>query len=146
MTPGARVAAKIEVLDAVLLGVPAEKALTNWGRNNRFAGSKDRAAIRDLVFQPIRCRRASGAWPDASSARGWAIGALRANDIDPAELFTGAGHAPAELDPQEVVALELSERDPWDLQDWTINELISSYGDVQAQELAQVLRLSLLHL
>ena len=42
MTPGARVAAKIEVLDAVLLGVPAEKALTNWGRNNRFAGSKDR--------------------------------------------------------------------------------------------------------
>lgn len=140
MTPGARVAAKIEVLDAVLLGVPAEKALTNWGRNNRFAGSKDRAAIRDLVFQAIRCRRSSGAWPDASSARGWAIGALRANDIDPAELFTGAGHAPAELDPQEVVALELSERDPWDLQDWTINELISSYGNVQAQELAQVLR------
>ena len=61
MTPGARVAAKIEVLDAVLLGVPAEKALTNWGRNNRFAGSKDRAAIRDLVFQAIRCRRSSGA-------------------------------------------------------------------------------------
>jgi 16S rRNA (cytosine967-C5)-methyltransferase len=140
MTPGARVAAKIEVLNAVLLGVSAEKALTNWGRNNRFAGSKDRAAIRDLVFQAIRCRRSSGAWPDAGSARRWAIGALRANDTDPAELFTGAGHAPAELDAQEIEAPALSAHDPWDLQDWTINALISSYGDVQAQEIAQVLR------
>ena len=140
MTPGARVAAKIEVLDAVLLGVPAEKALTNWGRNNRFAGSKDRAAIRDLVFQAIRCRRSSGAWPDAGSARRWAIGALRANDTDPAELFTGVGHAPAEMDAQEVEAPALSAHDPWDLQDWAINSLISGYGDVQAQEIAQVLR------
>ena len=56
MTPGARLAATIEVLDTVLLGAPAEKTLTNWGRNNRFAGSKDRAAIRDLVFQAIRAQ------------------------------------------------------------------------------------------
>ena len=57
MTPGARVAAQIEILEAILLGVPAEKALTNWERGNRFAGSKDRAALRDLVFQALRCRR-----------------------------------------------------------------------------------------
>ena len=51
MTPGARVAAMIQILGSVLEGIPTEKALTNWGRSNRFAGSKDRAAIRDFVFQ-----------------------------------------------------------------------------------------------
>ena len=50
MTPGARVAAQIDILEAILSGVPAEKALTNWARGNRFAGSKDRAALRDLVL------------------------------------------------------------------------------------------------
>ena len=29
MTPGARVAAQIDILEAILSGVPAEKALTN---------------------------------------------------------------------------------------------------------------------
>jgi len=66
MTPGARISAMIEVLDSILVGVPTEKALINWGRGNRFAGSKDRAAIRDLVFQAVRCRRSAGAWPNVS--------------------------------------------------------------------------------
>jgi len=140
MTPGARIAASIEVLDAVLVGAPAEKTLTNWGRNNRFAGSKDRAAIRDLVFQAIRCRRTSGAWPVAHSARAWAIGSLHANDEDPVEVFTGAGHAPEELTADETIRPELSELDVWDLQDWTIQNLIEFYGDHQAWEIAQVLR------
>ena len=51
MTPGARVAAAIEILDMIGDGQPAEQVLTRWGRGNRFAGSKDRAAIRDYVFE-----------------------------------------------------------------------------------------------
>ncbi|TAG23989.1 MAG: RsmB/NOP family class I SAM-dependent RNA methyltransferase, partial [Rhodobacterales bacterium] len=43
MTPSARLAAAIEVLDRILAGSPAERALTNWGRASRFAGSGDRA-------------------------------------------------------------------------------------------------------
>ena len=81
MTPGARVAAMIQILDSVLEGIPTEKALTNWGRSNRFAGSKDRAAIRDFVFQAIRCRRSAGAWPRPLSARAWAIGSLSLNKL-----------------------------------------------------------------
>jgi 16S rRNA (cytosine967-C5)-methyltransferase len=50
MTPAARVSAAIEILDAVLDGARAETALARWGRANRYAGSKDRAAIRDHVF------------------------------------------------------------------------------------------------
>ena len=49
MTPAARLSAAIEVLDAILLGQAPEMVLTNWGRANRFAGSGDRGAIRDLV-------------------------------------------------------------------------------------------------
>ena len=38
---------------AVLGGAPAEKTLTAWARANRYAGSGDRAAIRDVRGQ--RC-------------------------------------------------------------------------------------------
>ena len=46
MTPAARLSAAITVLDQVLAGQSAEQALTNWGRASRFAGSGDRAAVR----------------------------------------------------------------------------------------------------
>ncbi|MDP5360783.1 MAG: RsmB/NOP family class I SAM-dependent RNA methyltransferase, partial [Paracoccaceae bacterium] len=49
MTPGARIAAAIAVLDDIGDGAAAEKALTTWARGSRFAGSKDRAAVRDHV-------------------------------------------------------------------------------------------------
>lgn len=53
MTPAARLSAAIELLDATLAGEPAERALTRWARASRFAGSKDRAAVRDLVYDAI---------------------------------------------------------------------------------------------
>lgn len=56
MTPAARIAASIECLDHYLTGQPLERVLTNWARGARYAGSKDRAAIRDIVFQSVRCR------------------------------------------------------------------------------------------
>ena len=97
MTPGARISAMIEILETVLAGVPTEKALTNWARARRFAGSKDRAAIRDYVYQAVRCRRSSGAWPSPGSARTWALGSLRQQGADIGALFNGLGHAPAVL-------------------------------------------------
>ncbi|MEO1307008.1 MAG: RsmB/NOP family class I SAM-dependent RNA methyltransferase, partial [Pseudomonadota bacterium] len=48
MKPAARVAAAIDILDRVLAGDPAERCLTNWARSNRYAGSGDRHAVRDL--------------------------------------------------------------------------------------------------
>lgn len=94
MTPGARIAAAIEVLDRIGTGARAEVALTNWGRANRFAGSGDRAAIRDHVFAALRCRRSFAALGGAETGRGLMLGALRAAGTDPATLFTGEGHAP----------------------------------------------------
>ena len=54
MTPAARLSAAIGILDRVLGGAVAEKTLTNWARGNRYAGSGDRHAIRDLVFDALR--------------------------------------------------------------------------------------------
>jgi len=139
MTPGARVAAQIDILEAILSGVPAEKALTNWARGNRFAGSKDRASVRDLVFQALRCRRSAGALPKPRSARAWAIGTLRANGSDPNEFFTGIAHAPAALHADDVPSLP-TDRDRLDLQDWVIDLLTEEYGAAQTAEFGAVLR------
>lgn len=53
MTPAARVQAAIEVLDDILGGVPAEKALTGWARRSRFAGSA--TAPRSGIMCSVPC-------------------------------------------------------------------------------------------
>lgn len=97
MTPAARIAAAIEVLDRNLAAMPAEKALTTWAREHRFAGSKDRAAIRDYVFDALRRRASYAMLGGGESGRALMIGALRAAGADPETVFTGEGYAPAPL-------------------------------------------------
>ncbi len=92
MTPAARFSAAIEVLDRILAGSPVEQTLTNWGRGNRFAGSGDRHALRDLVFQALRCRRSLAALGSGLTGRGLVLGLARAAGDE--ALFTGVGHAP----------------------------------------------------
>jgi 16S rRNA (cytosine967-C5)-methyltransferase len=130
MTPAARLAAAIEVLDRILAGAPAERALTNWARASRYAGSGDRAAVRDLVFDALRCRRSFAALGGAETGRGLILGGLRAAGIDPAAAFRGGAHAPAPLAPGEgadpgplpdLVAL--------DCPDWLAPALGASLGD-----------------
>ena len=78
MTPAARLSAAIEVLDRILTGAAPEMVLTNWGRANRFAGSGDRAAIRDLVYDCLRCKRSFAALGGAMTGRGLVLGGARA--------------------------------------------------------------------
>ena len=101
MTPAARLSAAIAVLDRILAGEAAEAVLTAWGRGSRFAGSGDRAAVRDLVYDALRCRRSHAALGGGLSGRGLILGGLRAAGVEPATLFTGVGHAPAPLGPDE---------------------------------------------
>ncbi len=132
MTPAARVAAAIEVLDAWLTGAPAEKLLTTWGRTHRFAGSKDRAAIRDHVWQAIRCRRSFSALGGAETGRGLMIGGLRAAGQDVQAAFTGEGHAPAPLAFEEAKATtlaDLPESVQLDCPEWLAPALKASLGD-----------------
>jgi 16S rRNA (cytosine967-C5)-methyltransferase len=129
MTPAARVGAAIEVLDGWLAGGAAERLLTTWARGNRYAGSKDRAAVRDLVFDAIRCRRSYAARGGAETGRGLMIGALRAAGRDPAELFTGEGYAPVALGPEDGPGRDdLGEAERLDCPDWLVPVLTSSLG------------------
>jgi 16S rRNA (cytosine967-C5)-methyltransferase len=59
MTPAARLQAAIEVLDEVIVsarddGPPADSIVTRYFKHRRYAGSKDRRAVRELVFRAIR--------------------------------------------------------------------------------------------
>ena len=130
MTPGARIQAAIDLLDRIDAGEPAEKALTGWGRRSRFAGSGDRAAVRDHVFQALRCYRSYACLGGAQTGRGRMIGALRATGLDPAEVFTGAGHAPALLTDTELSAGTAPVgADACDLNDWVLEEFRTSLGE-----------------
>ena len=102
MTPAARIQAAIEILDQILSGSAAEQCLTAWARKSRYAGSGDRAAIRDLVFDALR-RQRSLAWQGgAMTGRGLMIGRLRAEGSDPGQVFTGERYAPASLSAEEA--------------------------------------------
>ncbi|MEL7115415.1 MAG: RsmB/NOP family class I SAM-dependent RNA methyltransferase [Pseudomonadota bacterium] len=131
MTPGARLSAAIEVLDHILAGTPAEKALTNWARGARYAGSGDRAAVRDHVFDALRCRR-SFAWRGgAETGRGLVIGLCRAQELDIAALFTGEGHAPNALSDDETKARDIADAPRavrFDMPDWLLPDVERSLG------------------
>lgn len=97
MTPAARAGAVVGLLDRILAGEAAEAVLTNWARASRYAGSGDRAAVRDLVFDALRRRRSRAALGGADSGRGLVLGGLREAGADPEAVFGAGPHAPAPL-------------------------------------------------
>lgn len=105
MTPAARVQTSIELLDSIIAsarskGAPADRILAEWFRNNRFAGSKDRRAIRELVYAAIR---ACGPVPDTGRA---AMLRLAESDESLRALFDGSNYSPEELAGEEPVAAD----------------------------------------
>lgn len=142
MTPGARVAAAIAILDEILAGAAAEQVLTAWGRRSRYAGSKDRAAVRDHVFDALRnlqgyqALAGESGWPPGG--RALLIGALRAGGTDPGEIFTGHGHAPPPLSAEEM-AQTGSADGVFNLPDWLRDEFVSALGKEAAMHQARLL-------
>lgn len=134
MTPGARVAAAIEVLDDMAGGLAAEQALTRWARRSRYAGSKDRAAIRDYVFDVLRARKIAAYYGGSDNARALMIGLLHHQGAAIDDLFNAQGHAPAPPSETEATFPE-APTDPeilWNLPDWLIPHFEASLGDVAA--------------
>jgi 16S rRNA (cytosine967-C5)-methyltransferase len=133
MTPGARLSAAIELLDAIIANEPAERVLTRWARASRFAGSKDRAAVRDLVFDGLRRRRSLGWLGGGDTGRAIVLAGLHEEGAELDALFTGEGFDPAQTTATERAALE---RDPagappgvrLDVPDFLLDELAASLG------------------
>ncbi|SIQ25239.1 16S rRNA (cytosine967-C5)-methyltransferase [Paracoccus thiocyanatus] len=121
MTPAARADAAIAILDRILAGQAAEAALIRWARASRFAGSGDRAAVRDLVFDALRRLRSRAALGGALSGRGLLLGMCREEGVDPATLFSGERHAPPPLSDAEAAAGRAPAPDEaLDLPDWLL--------------------------
>src|SRR4030081_3023711 len=145
MTPGARVAAAIEVLEEILARRrPAQDALKDWGLAHRFAGSKDRAAIAGIVFDAMR-RKASAAWiMQDETPRAIVLGALHLQRGLPVEeiasLCSGEGHSPAILSEAERAHLSGAslEGTPLhvaaDIPEWLAPHFLAAFGESAVEE------------
>lgn len=96
MTPAARMQAAIDLLDAIIAaardgGPAADTLIARYFKERRYAGSKDRRAVRDHVYAAIR---RSGDRPD--NGRAAMVGLMEARP-ELAALFDGSAHGPAPL-------------------------------------------------
>ena len=103
MTPSARIQAAIEILDQVIVatrddGPPADALVQRYFKTRRYAGSKDRRAVRELVFHAIR---RSGDIP--ADGRAAMLGVAQ-EDADIAALFDGSAHGPSAPSDGEIAA------------------------------------------
>jgi len=103
MTPGARTQAAIELLDAVIAaargnGAAADTLIARYFATRRYAGSKDRRAVRELVYAAIR---RAGEVPASGRA---ALLAVAADDPALAATFDGSVHGPAPVGDAERAA------------------------------------------
>jgi 16S rRNA (cytosine967-C5)-methyltransferase len=103
VTPAAQVQAAIELLDSIIVaaregGAAADTLIARYFKTRRYAGSKDRRAVRDLVFRAIR--RAGEAPPSGRAAM---LG-LAGDEPDLLALFDGSPHGPAPVDDGEPTA------------------------------------------
>jgi 16S rRNA (cytosine967-C5)-methyltransferase len=99
------VQAAIEIVDAWHgRGEGLDRVLTRWSRAHRFAGSGDRHAIADLVYDAVR-RMRSALWvagvAEPGNGRDMLRGSAMLDGVDPETVFTGERHAPARLDEGE---------------------------------------------
>jgi 16S rRNA (cytosine967-C5)-methyltransferase len=145
MTPGARASAAIEILaDIADRKRPAADALKDWGLAHRFAGSGDRAAIGNLLFDALR-RRASSAYAmGEDNPRALVLRTLFSSwGMAPeavAALADGSRFAPAPLSAEELAGLnrELPTDAPafirGDYPEWLDPQFQQAFGAQAAEE------------
>lgn len=103
MIPAARVQAAIELLDQIILaaetkGAPADRLIREYFKTRRYAGSKDRRAVRELVYRAVRL---CGPVPPSGRA---AMLALANEDETLKPLFDGSAHGPGAIVKGDPVA------------------------------------------
>ncbi|MDO7842750.1 RsmB/NOP family class I SAM-dependent RNA methyltransferase [Sphingomonas immobilis] len=131
MTPASRAQAAIELLDQIIAaaregGAAADTLIARYFAARRYAGSKDRRAVRELVYAAIR---EHGELPPSGRA---AIAGL-ASYVDAfadadwrkelpwfsADLFDGSAHGPAPLSANEVWR-------PGQLGGWAMSQVLAA--------------------
>ncbi|MAT88460.1 MAG: SAM-dependent methyltransferase [Aestuariivita sp.] len=140
MLPAAHVQAAIEILDEILEAeYTAEVVITRWFRRHRFAGSKDRVAIRDHIYDALRNLRLYSAKGGGMRGRAIMIGSLLNKGSDVRSVFSGQGYAPSKLNPHEIGPFpESSLQERLDIPDWLWPIWQSDLAE-KAQEVAEKL-------
>lgn len=115
MTPAARLQAALEILDEIIEsarneGPPADAIVTRYFKTRRYAGAKDRRAVRELVFRAVRV---TGERPPSGRA---AIVALARTDSSLLEHF-GEPRGPEPVADSELTATSAP------LPEWIVPEL-----------------------
>lgn len=103
MTPSARVQAAIELLDAIVVaargqGAAADTIIARYFTARRYAGSKDRRAVRELVYRAIRT------WGDPPVSGRAAMLGLARGEPNLMSLFDGVAHGPSPVMAGEAAA------------------------------------------
>ena len=139
MTPGARIAAAIEVLEIFEASrTPVDKLLKEWARRSRFAGSKDRAAVAELVYVVLRRRSEFAAIQKDESPAALVQSALivleRASLETIDGLFSGEGYSPPPLTIadrrrlREAIDQGPPAERPLNFPDWVIEKFRAQFG------------------
>lgn len=147
MRLGGRLAAAIEVLqDIEQRRRPVADALKDWGLSHRFAGSADRGAIGNIVYDALRRRRSAGWLTDDPGPRGQAFGALILEwGLSPGAInaeLAGDRYAPTPLGEAELAGAgqRLREEMPYDVRadcpEWVVPHLRAAFGEAWAEEAA----------
>jgi len=101
-----RIAAAIEIVEGLNNRIrPVSLALKEWGQANRFAGSKDRAAIGNLVYDVMRKRLSHEYSMQSNSGRSLVLSAvIRDWEVSIKELetaFASDNYAPEQISKDE---------------------------------------------
>ncbi len=152
MTPGARLQAAIDILSSIgRTKAPADRVFDGWARSSRYAGSKDRAAVSDLVFTVLRHRAELAIALGSEEPRLLALGAVAMVDGAGAAaamaLADGARHAPPPLEPEEAAALKNAalpggEAPPYvrlNYPEWLHDEFVAAFGPRLEAEMAALM-------
>jgi 16S rRNA (cytosine967-C5)-methyltransferase len=126
VTPAARVEAAIVLLDEVIDaaaggGAAADTLIQRYFKTRRYAGSKDRRAVRDLVYRVIR---ALGERPE--SGRAAMVGYARAEDPELLSHFGTDPHGPAALAQDDPTAA------PGLAPEWLTAKFAAEYADAES--------------
>jgi 16S rRNA (cytosine967-C5)-methyltransferase len=166
MTPDARIAAAIDLLEAIEQGGrrPADAIASGFFRERRYIGSSDRRAISETVWGVLRARRRIGWW--IARAGGQAtprllVAASMMLDDKPLEaveaVFVGGRFGPPPLLPSEHAALRKLSRQVLDhpdmpeavrleVPDWIVPALRARFGEALEAEMAAMAGLAPLDL
>ena len=151
MRPGAHIRAAVEILEEVLTRYrPAAIALADWGKNHRFAGSSDRAAIGNLVYDALRCRRSLAQRMDSDTPRALVLAAAaQALGLPEAAVIASADGSAYALEPlSEAERAAIGRSLPaqatagihGDIPDWLEPSFVRAFGAAAATEGAALAR------